>query len=61
MGLEQKASNWIGWLIKGMVFFTVLGCITLLISVYFISKSFSDITKPPDQSAPANTSTSAGH
>jgi hypothetical protein len=64
MALEEKASKWVGFIIKGMAFFAVLGCITLCIAVYFINKSFSDITKAPDQVAPgqsAGTSTAGRH
>jgi hypothetical protein len=51
MNLKQKADDWKDLLLKAIIFFAVLGSITLIIAVYMVGKSLSDITDTLNQPA----------
>ncbi|HEY9719004.1 MAG TPA: hypothetical protein V6C69_16135 [Trichormus sp.] len=55
MNLKQKADDWKDLLLKAIIFFAVLGSITLIIAVYMVGKSLSDITDTLNQPATQTT------
>jgi hypothetical protein len=63
MNLKQKGEDWKDLILKAIILFAVLGSITLIVAVYMVSKSFSDITNTlnPPATQTTTTATSPAH
>jgi len=61
MNLQQKGQDWKDLILKAIIFFAVLGSITLIVAVYMVGRSINDITdtlNPP--AAQSTTTTGSG-
>jgi hypothetical protein len=62
MSLDDKGSNWQSWVIKGIVFFAVIGSIMLYIAGQLVKNTISDITNSSSSTnQPATTSTTSNN